>query len=116
MKEKSLLPNDEFSQLSTTNLLEILEHGLLLERGRALFMLARRSGDNKELIDTVVREIYDSKNRNTRTIGTVSISFLGIAGLLEADTSDTKEIVKKLLESWTEPNRSDLLVFLKSTY
>ncbi|MEA5606084.1 hypothetical protein [Nostoc sp. UHCC 0252] len=116
IKENSLLPDDEFYQLSTRKLLEILEKGLLLERGRALFVLGRRSAEDKELIDIVLKEIYDSKNRNTRTIGIVSISFLGIAGLLEAGTEDTKKIVKKIIETWTEPDCSNLLLFLKSTY
>ncbi|ALF54193.1 hypothetical protein ACX27_17290 [Nostoc piscinale CENA21] len=113
---KSLLPNDEFSHLPTNKLLEILESGLLLERGRALFMLARRSGNDQEISRIVVQEICEPKNRNSKTIGIVSISFLGIAGLLEADTDNTKETVKHLIESWTEAERSDLLVFLQLMY
>ncbi|MBE9209005.1 hypothetical protein IQ244_21175 [Nostoc sp. LEGE 06077] len=113
MKDKSFLHNDEFYQLPTTKLLEILENGLLLERGRALFILARLSGENKKLIPIVVKQISDSKNRTAITIGTVSISCLGIAGLLEADTHDTREIVKVLLETWTEPDRSNIIDFLK---
>ncbi|MCF4968144.1 hypothetical protein [Nostoc sp. CMAA1605] len=116
MEEKCLLPNDEFYQFATPKLLEILENGLLLERGRALFVLARRSGGNEELIKKVLNEIYDAKNRNTKTIGIVSISFLGIAGLLEVNTNDTKEIVKKILDSWIEPERNDLILFLNSMY
>ncbi|MBD2448416.1 hypothetical protein H6G76_14860 [Nostoc sp. FACHB-152] len=116
MKQKCLLPNDEFYELPNTKLLEIFEKGLLLERGRALFVLARRSGENKDITHIVVKQIYDSNNRNTRTIGIASISFLGIAGLLEADTNDTKETVKNILELWAEPDRSNLILFLQSTY
>lgn len=116
MEKITLLPNDNFYQLSTTELLGILKNGLLLERGRALFMLALRTGDNKELMHTVLKEIYDSKNRNAITIGTVSISFLGIAGLLEAEPNDTQEIVKKFIESCTASERSVLLIFLNSIY
>ncbi|OCQ90427.1 hypothetical protein BCD64_27520 [Nostoc sp. MBR 210] len=116
MYTKSLLPSDEFYYLPTNKLLEILEGGLLLERGRALFMLARRSGNDQKISRIVVQEICEPKNRNSKTIGIVSISFLGVAGLLEADTDNTKETVKHLIESWTEAERSDLLVFLQLMY
>ncbi len=110
----SLIQGNEFERLSTQKLLEILNTGLLFERGRALFILGRRSSQDENLILRVVEEITDSKNRNARTVGTVSISFLGIAGLLEAGTSNAQEAVQKLLETWPEPDCSHLLDFLKS--
>jgi hypothetical protein len=115
MREHTLLQDDEFESLSTSRLLEILDKSLLLERGRALFELARRSDEDKILLEKIVNDISNPKNVNTKTFGVVSLSFLGMAGLMEANTDATKSAAKKLLEAWPESSRSDLIYFLQSS-
>jgi hypothetical protein len=115
MREHTLLQDDEFEKLSTSELLEILDKSLLLERGRALFELARRSGEDKVLLEKIVNDISNPKNMNANTFGLVSLSFLGMAGLMEANTETTKSAAKKLLEAWPEFGRSDLIYFLQSS-
>jgi hypothetical protein len=109
-----MLQDDEFERLSTQSLEEILDKGLLLERGRSLFELARRSGEDKELIKKVVNEISNPKNISSKTVGMVSLSFLGMAGLLGANTELTRSAARSLFEIWPESNRGNLVDFLTS--
>jgi hypothetical protein len=114
MTHKTFLQDEEFEGLETLQLMEILKNGLLFQRGRALFELARRSGKEEKLIEMIVGQIVDEKNQQSRTVGIASISFLGIAGLLTANTSNTREVARKLINDWSEPDRTNLLEFIKS--
>jgi hypothetical protein len=109
-----MLQDDEFKKFSIQQLEEILDKGLLLERGRSLFELARRSGEDKELVERVVNEISNPKNINSKTVGMVSLSFLGMAGLLEANTELTRSAARSLFDIWPESNRGNLVDFLTS--
>lgn len=113
MINASLFQDEEYSNLETTQLIEILRKSLLLQRGRALYELARRTRENTELMDLVTSEIRDPKNRSARTIGIVSIAFLGLAGLLEADTEMSRKAASEIIETWEEPDRSNLLEFIR---
>lgn len=86
------------------------------EKSRAVTELARRSGQEVELLDLVIDVIYNPNNMKARTVGLVSVSYLGVAGLIEANTSLTLKIAKELIKKWPEPDRSDLIAFLESAY
>lgn len=113
MKE-TFLQDSEFEALTTSELVELLKQPLILEKGRALFELARRSSEDNDLLGMVVKEVHSSKNKSTRTVGIVSISFLGIAGLLYSDSNYSKNTATELIDSWKEPDRSNLVEFLDS--
>lgn len=110
----SLSSDKEYDQFSTAELLVLLRDKSRLRKGRALAALARRTKDDELLVDEVIAAIQDPANQETRIMGTISISHIGVACLLGVGSSKTKERVMQLLEHWPEPDRSDLLWFLKS--
>jgi predicted lipid-binding transport protein (Tim44 family) len=114
MINKSFLQDKEFENLKTAELMNIIQNDLLFQRGRALFELSRRSGVENSLIEIVTAAITNPQNMAARTIGTVSLSFLGIAGLLEADTEETRQLANELIESWPKDDRTTLTEFLSS--
>jgi len=117
MSKNLLFDDEKFLKMSDRELLKKLsKNNILFERGRALLQLARRSGSDEQNLEFVIAQIQDIDNINARTVGLVSIAHLGVAGLLEANTLLTVNAVKKLLEEWQEPDRSDLLWFLKSSF
>lgn len=116
MKNNNFFNDLEFQILSNEKLIHLLDSLSFFDRGRAITELARRSGQQVELLDLVVERILNYNNMKARTVGLVSVSHLGMAGLVEANTSLTLKIVKELIEKWPEPDRSDLLDFLESAY
>jgi len=112
--KETFLQDSEFEALATSNLIEVLRQPLILRKGRALFELARRSSENNDLLEIVVKEMNDPKNKSPRTVGIVSISFLGIAGLLHSSSEYSKKTATELIDSWVEPDRSSLVEFLDS--
>jgi hypothetical protein len=114
MTHKSFLDDKEFESLNTYQLIETYQDGLLFERGRALFELARRSGKEENLIEVVKNEIVSEKNIKAKTVGLVSISFLGVVGLLAANTDSTKLVATEIIKSSQEPDRTNLIEFLRS--
>lgn len=115
MKTKqNITMSEKFDQFPTTNLLELAITGSAFYRAHALSALARRSIQDEILLDQIVQGITDSKNIQARVMGTISVSHIVIASLLQTNQPKAKEKVKNLLETWPESDRSDLLWFLKS--
>jgi hypothetical protein len=113
MTSQNSLRDHEFEQLCTQELIERLQEGLL-QRARALYELARRSGEDENLLGQVVFEISKPANKNIRTVGLVTVSYLGVAGLLESGTESTRIAAQELISNWLEPDRTDLIHFLES--
>lgn len=112
---KQFFNDEEFVKISNRDLMKKLSKNYsVFERGRSLLQLARRSGKDLKKIELVIAQIQDIDNRNARTVGLVSIAHLGVAGLLEANTSITRSAANKLIKEWSEPDRSNLLDFLES--
>jgi hypothetical protein len=115
MKEKILVQYKEFDQLSTESLLELLNSDSRVNRVRALSTLARRSSQDGIITASVLKGITEPKNREARLLGsTISVSHVGFAVLWEFGPPDVRECLQKLLKNWPEPDRTDLLWFLKS--
>ena len=114
MKDELFLADKEYDELPTAQLFVMLDNISKLIRGRALAALARRSKQDEGLVSHVLAAISNPENRDTRLMGTISVSHLGVACLFEFGSSKTRELVRQLLEDWPEPDRTDLLWFLKS--
>jgi len=114
MKDEILSFDKEYDELSTAQLLKLLSSESKLSKGRALAALARRTKEDESLVNETVAAISDPANKETRIMGTISVSHIGVACLLDFGSSKTKELIKHLLKQWPEPDRSDLLWFLKS--
>lgn len=115
MANKSFLANDDLEHLSDLELIIVLHNEFLLNRAKALFFLGKRCAINPKLINLVQNEILAKKNINRKVIGTVSISFFGIAGLIESNHPQTRSVVNIFLETTKEYPyiKDDLCYFLK---
>jgi hypothetical protein len=92
MKKNTFLSiNDKLAQLSTSDLIEILNKGIFLKKAKAFYFLAQRCGENEELINLVTEQVFAPLNKQTKVIVTLSVSLFGIAGLLEANTLKIKK-------------------------
>lgn len=115
MRDDMLWQDEEFDQISTEQLLIKINDVSRLVRARALAALARRSKQDETLTPHVLEAITDLDNLDARLMSsTISVSHIGFAGLWEFGTPIAKKPLKKLLRQWAEPDRTDLLWFLKS--
>ena len=115
MRDEILVRDKEFDRLSTKSLLKLLHSNSRLNRARALSALARRSSQEEAIIGQVLNGITELKNRETRLLGsTISVSHIGFATLWEFGLPSAREALLRLLQDWPEPDRTDLLWFLKS--
>lgn len=114
MKDDIFAQDPAYDMKPTEELLVLVERAGLLPRTRALAALARRTPDDERLIDVVIRSITDSTNMGARIFGTISVSHVGFACLWEYGPAVAKLELRSLLAKWPEPDRSDLLWFLKS--
>jgi len=115
MRDEILARDKEFDSLSTEYLLKLLHSNSRLYRARALSALARRSSQEEAITPQVLNVITESKNREARLLGsTISVSHIGFATLWEFGLPSVRESLRRLLQDWPEPDRTDLLWFLKS--
>jgi hypothetical protein len=79
-----LAPDPQFRELATSELLVMVPSAgvSVLRRGRALLELGRRASGDTALLRDVAVMIRDPGSRRLITVGAVSVSQLGTAGLL----------------------------------
>jgi hypothetical protein len=114
VKNHSESLSKQFEEYATTKLIELLDSNAGFYRAHALAALAKRTSQDETLISTIIENIRDPKNVETRIIGTISVSHIGIANLLQANSSKAREAAKDFVNSWPEPDRNDLFKFLRS--
>lgn len=102
-------PDPEFPALSTTDLLAIVPRpgASVLRTGRALMELGRRASSDPALLGQVADMIRDPRNRRLTTIGTVSISQLGTAGLIAGGAEPAAALARELPATWAASERAD---------
>ena len=79
----------------------------VLRRGRALMELGRRASDDATLLLEVAIMIRDPANRRLITVGTVTVSQLGTAGLLAGGGASAAALARELAAEWPAGERSD---------
>ncbi len=114
MNQRIFLEGDKFENYSTSDLIKIVDSSLLLQRAKALFFLAKRCKTEEKIIPKVTKKIFDSENRTAKLLGMVTVSFLGIAGLVEANTPKTKKIISDFRKTLSKYEYEDLVYFLES--
>ena len=111
--EDILVADDVYDGLATDRLRELLESGTTPERARATGALARRAARDDSLRPEVLEVLMGPDLRGMRLMG-ISIAHIGVACLYGAAPTALKSEVKALVDAWPEPDRSDLLWFLRS--
>jgi hypothetical protein len=99
---------------TSDQLRETVGTGNAAERARAMGALARRAACEPALLDEVIALISNVELRQLRYMGTVSVAHIGVACLAIAGSQEVCERLAGVLREWPEPDRSDLLWFLKS--
>ena len=102
-------PDLELRELDTSELLVMVPSARVsvLRRGRALLELGRRASDDTALLRDVAVMIRDLGNRRLITVGAVSVSQLGTAGLLVGGGGPAVALARELAAEWPAGERSD---------
>lgn len=105
-----LSPDLEFRELGTGELLATVPRAAesVLRRGRALMELGRRASGDPALLAEVAAMIRDPDNRRLATIGTVSVSQLGTAGLVVGGSGPAAALARELAAEWPTAEQADL--------
>jgi HEAT repeat protein len=100
-------------QVSRSELRELLNHRAALVRVNAVEAIGRLARHDETLVDDLRAAAVDPKSA-VRLMGTIAIAHVAVACLLRIGTPKAVAIVRDLLAQWPEPDRSDLLWFVKS--
>jgi hypothetical protein len=79
----------------------------VLRRGRALMELGRRASFDTALLEEVAVMVRHAGNRRLITVGTVSVSQLGTAGLLAGGGGPAAALAWELAAEWPAGERDD---------
>lgn len=111
-----LAPDPEFGELGTGELVAMVARAgeSVLRRGRALMELGRRASDEAALLPQVAAMVRDPGNRRLRTVGAVSVSQLGTAGLLAGGSGPAVALAVELAAEWPG-ERSDFAWLMTSS-
>ena len=109
-------PDPEFRALDTGELMAMAVRAgeSVLRRGRALMELGRRASSDQPLLEEVARMIRDPGNRQLITVGTVSVSQLGTAGLLAGGGTPAAALAREVAAQWPAGERSDFAWLMKN--
>jgi hypothetical protein len=114
VREELFVRDAQFDAYPIDRLRELLKTGKRMERARAMGALARRAGREEGLLSEVVNQLEDPTVRDERVMGTISLAHIGVACLLLTASDIARARVKTVVEAWPEPDRGDLLWFLRS--
>ena len=112
-----LAPDPAFQKLDTADLLAMVprDSESVLRRGRAVMELGRRAAADPALQTEVASLIRDPSNRRLITIGTVSVSQLGTAGLVAAGGEPATALARELAAEWPPADQSDFALLMTSS-
>jgi hypothetical protein len=114
MKDPIFKADEPYDALSTQQLRQLLNKGTKPERARAMGAFARRASMDATLRDEALAAISDQTNRTLRVMGAISIAHIGVACLFYLGSADLPAQLCALIAQWPEPDRGDLLWFLRS--
>jgi hypothetical protein len=112
-----LAPDPAFQKVDTPALLAMVRCAAesVLRRGRAAMELGRRAADNPSLQAEVAALIRDPANRRLITIGPVTVSQLGTAGLVAAGGEASMSLARELAAEWPPGDQSDFARLMTSS-
>jgi hypothetical protein len=110
-------PDLEFRELSTDELRVITaSNGVsVLRRGRAMMELGRRASRDPALLQEVADMIRAPENTNLMTVGTTSVSQLGVAGLVAGGSEGALTLASELVGEWQHDAQSDFAWLMRSS-
>jgi hypothetical protein len=110
-------PDLEFRELGTDELVAMVSRPgeSVLRGGRTLMELGRRASSDTALLHQVADMVRDPENRRFIAMGTVSLSQLGMAGLVAGGGEPAAALAQELAGEWAAGKRSDFAWLMKSS-
>jgi hypothetical protein len=99
--------------LPLAEVLSLLHFRSPIVRANALDALAAQAKSNDNVVGEVVAAATDPANK-VPLMGTISVAHVAVACLLRAGSPKADQAAKALLETWPEPDRTDLIWYLES--
>lgn len=90
-----------------------LHHPAAIVRSHAIEAIAAKLQTNPEVLQKLLEAVVDPAN-SIRLMGTISVAHVGVASLLRSSTEEARQAAKRLVATWPQPDRDDLLWYLKS--
>jgi len=100
-------------QLPLSKLREYLHHDSPLVRANAVEVFLEHVPADESLLDEVVA-FAKSPDHTFRLMGTTSVAHVAVLGLMRSRLEQARLAGEKLVRTWPEPDRQDLIWFLKS--
>jgi hypothetical protein len=110
-------PDLEFRELDIDELRVIVasNSGSVLRRGRAMMELGRRASGDTALLKEVAVMIRAPENTQLMTVGTTSVSQLGVAGLVAGGSKRALALASELAGEWQRDAQSDFAWLMRSS-
>jgi hypothetical protein len=112
--EDIFLSDPEFDSRTSEELVGIIERTEKGNIARAIGALARRSSFDSLLEERVITLLQHPNVRGDRFMGTISMAHIGVLAMIAGKGGVIPRSVFALYTVWPEPDRSDLLWFLRS--
>jgi hypothetical protein len=84
-----------------------------LVRTNALEALGARSDEQDELTEELVQAASDPEN-DAIVMGTIRVSHVAVAALVRRGTARAVAAARRFIQRWLEPDRGDLLWYLRA--
>jgi hypothetical protein len=109
-------PDPEFRGLTINELRAVVSGNSesVLRRGRAMLELGRRASSDSALLHEVAEMIRAPEYRRLITVGAVSISQLGAAGLVAGGGETSLAVARELVDEWQADEQSHFAWLMKS--
>jgi hypothetical protein len=110
-------PDREFRELNIDELRVVAASasGSVLRRGRAVMELGRRASGDTALLQEVADMIRAPENTHLMTVGTTSVSQLGVAGLVAGGSERALTLASELAGEWQHDVQSDFAWLMRSS-
>ena len=109
-------PDQELQDVPAAELLAVTAdtHESVLRRGRALMELGRRASADTVLLAQAADLIRDPANQRLITIGAVTVSQLGAAGLIAGGSKPAADLARELAAEWPPGQQTDFAWLIAS--
>ena len=114
VKDPFFKRDESYDLLATHVLYDFLMSQNAIERARALAARCRRVPHEPSVVETILSAITATQNRHGYIMGRIAVSHIGFACLWWFGAGTGQAQLLQLLDAWPEPDRSDLLWFLRS--
>lgn len=100
-------------EMPAEEILRLLRAGSILVRANAFEAIVPHARRDETLIHEI-REAAIHPDNQVRLMGTISVAHVAVAALFRVGDEKADEAARRLIDAWPEPDRGDLLWWLRS--